>query len=195
VIDQVILAATLELLADVGYAHLSIEAIAARAGVGKTTIYRRYASKEELIADAIEQSRPELRIPDHGTIRADLDEMHHLCAEANLSPLGRQTLAMIISLASTSPQFADIYWRKYLLPHRRAVSVIFERAQRRGELAQDFDINLICDLMMGLLYRFILFQPETEPTDAYMRRALDFLLRDAICDPVASPDASPKTAE
>jgi len=62
-LSKVQLQATLDLLAEVGYYGLSIEAIATRAGVGKTTIYRRYVSKEELIAEAIEHNRPQLVIP------------------------------------------------------------------------------------------------------------------------------------
>ena len=61
---RAMLQATLELLAEVGFDTMSIEAIAARAGIGKTTIYRRYASKAELVADAIESIRAEIVIPD-----------------------------------------------------------------------------------------------------------------------------------
>lgn len=181
-LDQFILQATLDLLGDVGYSGLSMEAIAHRAGVGKTTIYRRYRHKEELIAVAIEYHRPELVVPDTGAIRTDLDLMHQHFVETDLSPLGRQTLAMIISLASTSPQFAEIYWQKYMLPRRQAVSVIFDRAQARGELTQDLDLAMICDLMTGLLYRLILFQPQDEGIEQYMRRAFDFLLRDVLVE-------------
>jgi len=176
-VNQAILQATLDLLAEVGYQGLSIEAIAARAGVGKTTIYRRYHSKEELIAEAIEHNRPQLVIPDTGSLWADLEEIHKQAAEIDLSPLGRQTIAMIISLASTVPHFAEIYWKKYVIPRRKVASVIFERAKARGELSPEVDADLICDLMTGLLFKSILFQPETEQIESYMRRALDFLLK------------------
>lgn len=175
-VQQAILRATLDLLAEVGYHGLSIEAIAKSAGVGKATIYRRYDSKEELIADAIEHNRPKLIIPDTGNFWADLDSVHNQAAEIDLSPLGRQTVAMIIGLASTNPQFAEIYWKKYVSPRRKAVSVIFDRAKARGELSQNVDIELVCDLMTGLLFKSILFQPD-EPIEDYMRRALDFLLK------------------
>ncbi|PPS41294.1 TetR family transcriptional regulator [Chroococcidiopsis sp. TS-821] len=176
-VHQAILQATLDLLAEVGYQGLSIEAIAARAGVGKATIYRRYGSKEELIAEAIASNRPQLIIPDTGSLWTDLEEVHKQAAELDLSPLGRQTIAMIISLASTVPQFAEIYWKKYAVPRRKAASIIFKRAQARGEMSPDVDPDLICDLMMGLLFKSILFQPETEEIESYMRRALDFLLQ------------------
>ncbi len=183
-VDQAILQATLDLLADVGYSGLSIEAIACRAGVGKSTIYRRYNSKEELIAEAIEHSRPELQVPNTGNLWDDLDEMHKQAAATDLSPLGRQTIAMIISLASTSPQFAEIYYKKYLLPRWKAASVIFDRAKARGELAQDVDAHLICDLMTGLLFKMIIFNLESEALEDYMCRALEFLLKGVTSRPV-----------
>ncbi len=96
---QAILQAALELLAEVGFAAMSMDAIAARAGVGKTTIYRRYASKEELVADAIESIREEIVIPDTGNFQSDIDTLIQNAAQITLNPIGRQTVAMIISSA------------------------------------------------------------------------------------------------
>jgi AcrR family transcriptional regulator len=110
---QAILRATLELLAEVGFDAMSIEAIAAHAGVGKTTIYRRYTCKEELVADAIENVREEVLIPNTGNLWGDIDALIENAAQITLSPLGRQTVAMIISSASSNSQFAQIYWTKY----------------------------------------------------------------------------------
>ncbi|MCC5609176.1 TetR/AcrR family transcriptional regulator [Nostoc sp. CHAB 5834] len=82
--------------AEVGYENMSIEAIASRAGVGKTTIYRRYTCKEELVADAIESLRDDLVIPDTGRFWGDMDILINNAAKQIDSPLGRQTLALII---------------------------------------------------------------------------------------------------
>ena len=74
--DQAILRAALQLLTDRGYAGMSVEGVASRAGVGKTTIYRRYASKEELVAAALAALRDDLGpLPDTGDIRSDMVEM------------------------------------------------------------------------------------------------------------------------
>lgn len=177
-INQAILQATLDLLAELGYQGLSIEAIATRAGVGKTTIYRRYDSKDELIAEALNSNRPAPVVPDTGSFWTDLDDILRQAANSHFSPLGRQTLAMILSLASSNPQFADIYWKKQLLPRRKAATVIFERAKARGELADDVDLDLVFDLMTGLLFKLAIFKPKTEPIDDYMHRAFEFLLKD-----------------
>lgn len=136
-----------ELLAEVGFERMSMEAIAARAGVGKPTIYRRYKSKEELVADAIESCREEYVIPDTGSLWSDIDALINSAVQITFSPLGRQTVAMIISSASSNSQFAQVYWTKYLQPRRQAFAVIFERAKVRNEVRADKDPELVFDLI------------------------------------------------
>lgn len=175
--DQAILQATLNLLAEVGYESMSIEAIAARAGVGKTTIYRRYTSKEELVADAIESLRDDSAIPDTGSFWGDMDILINNAAKKIDSPLGRQTLALIISTASSNPQFAEVYWTKYTKFRREAFSQVLERAKSRGEIHNNADVDLIIDLVSGSLYYALIFKPTTEPVEAYMRRTMNLLLK------------------
>ncbi|BAY96334.1 TetR family transcriptional regulator [Tolypothrix tenuis PCC 7101] len=175
--NQAILQATLDLLAEVGYQSMSIEAIASRAGVGKTTIYRRYTSKEELVADAIESLRADVAIPDTGTFWGDMDILIDNAAKKILSPLGRQTLALIISTASSNPQFAQVYWTKYIMPRREAFAQILQRAKSRGEIQPDADVDLITDLVSGSLYYALIFKPTAEPVDTYMHRTITLLLR------------------
>ncbi|MEH1924139.1 TetR/AcrR family transcriptional regulator [Nostoc sp.] len=175
--DQAILQATLDLLAEVGYESMSIEAIASRAGVGKTTIYRRYTSKEELVADAIESLRDDVAIPDTGSFWGDMDILINNAAKKIDSPLGRQTLALIVSTASSNPQFAEVYWTKYTKLRREAFSEILERAKSRGEIHKNADVDLIIDLVSGSLYYALIFKPTTEPVEAYMRRTMNLLIK------------------
>jgi AcrR family transcriptional regulator len=177
--QQAILQAALELLAEVGFAAMSMDAIAARAGVGKTTIYRRYASKEELVADAIESIREEIVIPDTGNLQSDIDTLIQNAAQITLNPIGRQTVAMIISSASSNPQFAQIYWTKYLQPRRKAFAVVLERAKARKEIQADLDSDLIFDTMSGIMLYALIFQPPSESWTTYVRRALNLLFRNA----------------
>jgi len=107
---EAILKATLELLAELGYQIMTIDGVAARAGVGKTTIYRRYSCKEELVADAIESLREEIVIPDTGSVWGDVNTIVEGATKTSLTPLGRQILALIIGAASNSPKFAQVYW-------------------------------------------------------------------------------------
>jgi AcrR family transcriptional regulator len=175
---QAMLRATLELLAEVGFDALSIEAIAARAGVGKSTIYRRYTCKEDLIADAIENIREDVAIPDTGNLWGDIDALIQSAAQITLNPLGRQTVATIVSSASSHPEFAQIYWKKYLQPRRQAFSVVLERAKARNEIPADLDPGLIFDIMSGIMLYSLIFQPTTESWEAYVRRALALVLKE-----------------
>ncbi|BAU15096.1 transcriptional regulator, TetR family [Leptolyngbya sp. NIES-3755] len=172
---QAILQAALELLGEVGYEAMSIEAIAARAGVGKTTIYRRYASKEELVADAIEQIREEILIPDTGNLRSDLDALIENAARISLTPLGKQAIAMILSSAASNSQFAQIYWTKYLSPRRQAFAIVLERAKARNEISPTLDADLVFDSMSGIMLYALLF-PVAESWRDYVRRALGLML-------------------
>jgi AcrR family transcriptional regulator len=172
---QAMLQATLALLAEVGFDRLSIEAIAARAGVGKTTIYRRYASKEELVADAIESVREEIVIPDTGTLQGDIDALIQNAAQITLTPLGRQTVATIVSSAASNPQFAKIYWTKYLQPRRTTFAIVLERAKARNEVPTELDSDLVFDTMSGIMLYALIFQPTSESWTAYVRRALSLL--------------------
>lgn len=173
---QAILQATLDLLGEVGFNIMSIDAIAARAGVGKTTIYRRYSSKEELVASAIESLREEIVIPNTNSLWGDLDTLINNAAQMTLSPLGRQTVAMIISTASSNPQFAQIYWTKYLQPRRKAFAVVLKRAKIRGEIQGDIEPDLVFDTMSAIMLYALIFPSAAESWEAYVRRVLTLVL-------------------
>jgi AcrR family transcriptional regulator len=174
---QAMLQATLELLAEVGFDGMSIDAIASRAKVGKTTIYRRYASKAELVADAIESVREEITLPDTGNFQSDIDALIQNAAQITLSPLGRQTVAMIISSASSNSQFAQIYWTKYLEPRRNSFGLVLERAKVRNEIPTNLDSDLVFDMMSGIMLYALIFQPNPETWTIYVRHALNLLFR------------------
>lgn len=176
---QAILQAALGLLAEVGFDAMSIDAIATRAGVGKTTIYRRYSGKEELVADAIESIRQDVVIPNTGNLWSDIDALIENAAQITLTPLGRQTVAMIISSASSNSQFAQIYWDKYLQPRRQAFAIVLERAKARTEIQEDLDPGLVFDTMSAIMLYALIFPPITESWQVYVRRTLHLLLKGA----------------
>lgn len=170
---QAILKAALELLAEVGYERMSIEAIATRGRVGKTTIYRRYSTKAELVADAIESIREEVVIPDKGNIWEDIDALIENAASITFNPLGRQAVAMIISSASSNSEFAGIYSTKYLQPRREAFTAVIERAKARKEIRADLDANFVFDVMSGMMLYGLIFPPTSESWEDYVRRAVE----------------------
>jgi AcrR family transcriptional regulator len=176
---QAILQATLALLAEVGFEAMSIEAIAYRARVGKTTIYRRYTSKSELVADAIESIRTEVAIPDTGQLATDLAALIQNAAQITLNPLGKQAVAMIIGSAASNPEFAQIYWTKYLQPRRQGFALVIQRAQVRKEVKEDLNPDLFFDAMSSMMLYGLIFPQVDESWEVYVDRALNLLLRGA----------------
>lgn len=173
---RAMLQATLELLGEVGFDGISMEAIASRAGIGKTTIYRRYSNKSELVADAIESLRGEVVIPDTGSLWGDLDVIIENAAQITLTPLGRQTVAMIMSSAAGHAEFAQIYWTKYLQPRRQAFAVVVERAKARKEVQADLEPGLVFDTMSGIMLYALLFPPSFESWRDYVRRSIKLII-------------------
>lgn len=148
-----ILNAAMDLLGEKGWEGLSTEAIASRAGVGKATIYRRWSSKEEIVIATMECFVEEIRLPDTGSLGSDLEALLEDAIRAYRSPHGG-FVAALASVMERRPRLANAVRREFLEPRRRAVFAIFERAQERGELAPDADLDLIHDLLAGpLLYR------------------------------------------
>lgn len=175
--DRAIWQATLELLAEVGFDRLSIEAIAARARVGKTTIYRRYTSKAALAAAAIESIREEISIPDTGSLEGDLDAIVTTAAQSVLSPLGKQSVGTIVASALSNPDFAQIYWTKYLQPRRQAFAAIIDRAKVRNEVNSALDSGLVFDTLSGIMLYAPIFQPTSEAWIAAVRQAIELVIK------------------
>ncbi len=178
--QQAILKATLELLAEVGYERMSIEAIAARAEVGKTTIYRWYTCKAELVADALENVTQGVTVPDTGSLWGDLDLFIESAANSTLNPLSRNIIALIINTASSSPQFAQVYWTKYMQPRREAFVAVLERAKSRHEIPINLDSSLGFDLMSGAMLYALIFYPVAQSWEAHVRGVLEVFLRSLV---------------
>lgn len=169
--DEAILRAALELFTEHGHAGTSIEAIARRAGVGKLTVYRRWGSKDELIAAAVETARGE--IPNPGT--DDLDGMSYaeisqvivdalpVGARTLAEPGYRAMLAQVFGSSVTHPGLMAAFWQNHILPRRRTVHLALSRAVEEGELPPETDIEALIDMTVGaVLYRLL----RSDPPDA-----------------------------
>ncbi|HXY91132.1 MAG TPA: TetR/AcrR family transcriptional regulator [Acidimicrobiia bacterium] len=151
--DRAILAAALRILQEQGYAGLTIEGVAARAGVGRPTIYRRWPSKPALVVAALVESSA-LALPsiDTGTLRGDLLAVQEHQVELMSSPATRRVTAGLVADLTTDPELAEKYVHEYLVPRRAAVWQALERAVDRGELAADADLAFVYDLLVGPLF-------------------------------------------
>jgi AcrR family transcriptional regulator len=174
--QESILRAANQLLREVGYERMSIEAIAARAGVGKTTIYRWYDSKEALVTDALTYFRRELPVPDTGGLWTDLEEIFMEILRQDPKAYDRRTLALTIGSIASSPQLAEVYWTNFVAPRRLAISIIFDRAKARGELRADADPELILDIIMASIFVIRVMKPSKEATIPYVQRVLDQII-------------------
>ncbi len=132
--DGVIRAAILSLLAEVGYGALTMDAVAAEAGVGKATIYRRWRTKEDLVVDTIsEVNRSEMPVPDTGSLEDDLRAMLHAVVAGINGSSGAATQALLSTIPH-HPALAAAFRDGPLEVWQQGFDQVFARAEARGEI-------------------------------------------------------------
>ena len=135
--DGVIRAAILRLLADVGYGALTMDAVAAQAGVGKATIYRRWRTKEDLVVDTIaELHNLDSAPPDTGSLEGDLRALLHSLVSVVSGPLGAATQSLL-STVPHQPALAEAFRDGPIGAWRTAFDEAWARAEKRGEVRGD----------------------------------------------------------
>jgi AcrR family transcriptional regulator len=150
--DKVILDATLEILNDKGYAGLTVDGVAAKTGVGRPTIYRRWRSKPVLVIAALTQS-PNLSLtPDTGTLRGDLMAFQRDQVMLMDRPASRRITAGLVADLVSDPELAETYLGDYVGLRQTSVREALQRGIERGELRADVDLSLIYDLLIGPLF-------------------------------------------
>ena len=175
--DRAILRATVDLLADEGYAGVTMEGVAAKAGVGKATVYRRWPSKSALVVDAISACRDVgWRPPDTGSARDDLLAFVRGFGDVlRSSDAGRVMPALVAELAR-SPELAATFRDGFVQPRRARVLEAVGRGVERGEVRPDVDAELVADAVVALLqHRFLVTGMEID--DDLPERVLDLLWR------------------
>lgn len=154
--DRAILDAALEIFAEQGYDGLTIEGVAARAGVGKATIYRRYPSKVDLVMAAAsclaQAATPE---PDTGSVADDLRVLARGLVHVLTQTVVGRVVPQIVAEVPRNPELAAAY-REFVASRRRVVIAALERGIARGELRADTDAELVADLGAGpIFYRHL----------------------------------------
>jgi AcrR family transcriptional regulator len=148
--DRAILTATADLLASRGLAAISIEEIAARAGVGKATIYRRWPSKGLLALDAFVASfQAQQPLPDTGTLRGDMIAALTLWVRAVTETAMGAMLTGLIAEAQHDPSLRAAWRERVLEPLRSQHRIMLDRAMARGEIAATVDREVVLDLFFG----------------------------------------------
>jgi AcrR family transcriptional regulator len=166
-----ILCATNELLEELGYGEMTMEAIAARAGVAKQTLYKWWPSKAKLTMEAyVARIAHRIPMPDTGSFATDLERfLVTVCdvfSQGNMS----RTFAGIIADAQRDPDLARELRDNFIAPRRRALTAVIVRGQRRGEVPEETRIEELLDLIYGpVWYRLLL---RNAPLDARFARTL-----------------------
>jgi AcrR family transcriptional regulator len=178
--DAAILAAAMDLFVERGVDAMSIEQVAKRASVAKLTVYRRWTSKEQLVAQAIEWFVQEREWPSNAQIASGtpaeivertLDDSAQVAASAEF----RALIARILGSSVSNPSLMATYWKHYILPRRKATAAMLENAKRAGTIPTDADVDVLIDMMAGaVVYRVL--QP-APPDASEMRRYLTEVYR------------------
>jgi AcrR family transcriptional regulator len=187
--DGVILQAALDVLAEVGYAGMTIDMVAARAKAGKATVYRRWTSKEELVLEAVARTRPgEVpldELPDTGTLRGDL--------LALFTPLPREeaekrmkVMAGLASMAVTHAGFDEAVDDTMVASWARAYRALMERAVERGEIPDTADVNTVAQVIPSVAAYRTLIQRKPFQRD-FLTTWIDGVVLPALHHGVVSP--------
>jgi len=170
-VKAAVLAAVSDLLAEVGYERLTFEAVATRAGVHKTTVYRRWPTKAELVLDSARTSSAQnIPIPDTGTLHGDLQQLARgVVANLGTETRARTTLSIVAAAAASTEVMESMrtFWAERL----SLTSPIIERAIARGELPPSADANLIVECLVGPIWIRLLLTGETIDSDLADRAA------------------------
>ena len=179
--EREILDATLTVLAETGYDRLTMDAVATEAKASKATLYRRWSSKPELVVEAVCAHKEHPPPPDTGSLRGDLVAAHSGMGGLN-DPRALAVQAAVVTAMARDADFAATYRREFLGPKLAAARLIFERAQARGEICEDVDLDLLAPALPGVvLHRVFLLGDEATPD--LVARVIDQIILPACTRP------------
>jgi AcrR family transcriptional regulator len=174
---QAVLEAADGLLVEKGFAGVTIEGIAASAGVAKQTIYRWWSTKTEVLLDAfLQDAAEELTPPDHGDLARDLRAYLHQVARFLTRSDAGAVFRALLGHAQHDPAFAAVLRTRYLDEQRRRDRLPLERAAHRGQLPAGLDTAAEVDQLVGPIYHRVLVTGEPVGR-AFTDRLVDGFLR------------------
>ncbi len=174
-----ILQAVSDALAEGEYHQLTIEDVAARAGVGKSTIYRWWKHKSELVLDAFKQRTAGVfELDASQSLRSNLVQQLTLLVQALNHPVGRALLVVMVN----HRELASDFFPQYLLPRRKQTHQLIQQAIQRGELRADYPFDLMLDTLYGPIHYQIIFFNRM-PDDQYIQNLVDLALSPALISP------------
>ncbi|WP_112248166.1 TetR/AcrR family transcriptional regulator [Kribbella monticola] len=174
--EEEILDATVEVVAELGYDRLTMDAVATAAKASKATLYRRWSTKAELVVDAISRAKgcPVPEDVDTGTLRGDLISLS--CEEGGFtSEMPMSVMAGLLTALHRDVDLQKAFKERFLAPRVAVVNKIYERAVRRGEIAADVDVDLLSQTLPAIIihHAFVL---GIEPTEDLILRVIDHVI-------------------
>jgi len=174
--DRAILEAAAEVLAERGLAGMSIEEVASRAGVGKTTIYRRWNSRGTLALDAfLAEFQGQQPLPDTGSLHDDLLTALRAWIRSVTGSSAGPILASLIAEAQRDHGLAVSWRQRVVEPLRDQHKIMLDRAVARGEIPAETDYDVVLDLMFGAAYHRLL-HGHLPLTDQFARQVVDYVV-------------------
>ena len=175
--DQAIMTAALELFAESGPAGLCIEQVAARAGVGKATIYRRWPGKEDMLLDGLPLLASSLPVPQGKSVRADLIALLDACCKEAADPRRLRLIALLQGEGLQYPRLKAKYLETIIRPRREAFRAVLRRGVATGELRENTDIEAAMYLLNGAVVAGVSGMHADLVDSRYARRVVEELLR------------------
>lgn len=172
--DDALCQAALEVLADVGYDRLTIDAVAARAGAGKATCYRRWAGKAELVVDAVGRMKAQPELPDTGTLRGDLVELTCHFHDGD-DAFRTDVQAGLVSGLVRDAKLREVFAEHFIAPRKEVFRVVFDRAVERGEIAPVADYDLLSDVVPSMVFHQMMLTGRA-PGPAFVHKVLDQII-------------------
>ena len=175
-VDTAIVDATLRLLAEGGYTSLTMEAVAALAGVGKATLYRRYAGKEQLVIDALASMTEPAEVVQGASVRDELVARLEAIRRKSDSSLAGKIFPRLISASAENPELMRLYRRQVLAPRRAAFAAALERGVEQGLVRRDVDLDHAIDMIVGPMAYRNLIRNDPPPGPELAARIVDDVL-------------------
>jgi AcrR family transcriptional regulator len=189
-VDEAILSTAVDLLAEAGYARLTMEQVAERAGVGKASLYLRWPSKVALVAEAIQhRSGAVPAVPDTGSLREDM--LAFLRALLRGKSAAQRALAAVTGEIASNPELRLAWHRGLAGALSACVRTIVARAVDRGELPASSDVELLSVLPLALLQHLAL-EYDRHPDEAVVERIVDQFYTSAIASAPGRAAADPR---
>jgi AcrR family transcriptional regulator len=185
--DDALRIAALTLLAEIGYDRLTVDKIAASAGAGKATIYRRWSGKAELVVDALMSQKEEFVVADTGDLRGDLTSLALQASAAKEHPLDSQVMIGLVSALPHDPELRDVFYERLVNPHLATLKMIFERAVARGEIAAVKNLDTVVSILPALVLHRVIVMGAV-PDEQFFVSIIDQVILPLVQAAAIAPD-------